>query len=278
MSEQINNALISGVVSLCVSVITFTLGLKAGKNQSDRQRVKDKYRNISVHLNEFLYALQGSDPKKWTDFKKKQINISQSRYIPLLSEMKLNGESIELNKSIISRCEKIEIDLLGYSSKYYNKFNTIQEYIIDILPQYCTTIQKQAINSISTTKETIGIPQQMVSYGIIIIKSELEKTCEILKNKDKYAINFQGKMKDGQGAHYVTIFKDTLVNKTVDSFLIDVHNYFYNNDEEIRKLVQERSLLIKQTEKLIKRVNKRVREPFTFRETFFGGILDIFRI
>lgn len=39
-----DTVLISLITSLIVSLITFTLGVKSGKNQSDRQQLKEFYK------------------------------------------------------------------------------------------------------------------------------------------------------------------------------------------------------------------------------------------
>lgn len=277
MNQQVQNIVISGGVSLVVSLFTFILGLKSGKNQSDRQLYRNKYRSISVHFNEMLNKIQTTNPKKWSDYKSIQIDSNTYQSTPLLTEMKINGELIELNKKIINNSEKLELDLLKYSEKYYNQFDPIKEYIINNLPTYCNSIKIQGNYSISSMDNPIGIPQHAVNYGIIIIKESLDEICYQLRNNEKYGISFQSKSKDGQGYHTVTIFNNTLTNKSVEEFLVETYNYFQENNENIKSLHEERYLLIKRTEKLIKRVNKKVKEPFSFFETFLGAILDIFK-
>ena len=272
MNQQIKNIVISGGVSLFVSSITFILGLKSGKNQSDRQLYRNKYRSINVHLTEMLYRLQTTSPKKWEDYKSIQLGSGVTQYSPLLIEMKLNGESIELNKKIINKSEKIELDLLKYSEKYYNQFGQIKEYIVNNLYKCCNSVKKTG-NSIRTIDNTIGIPQLGVNYGIIIMKKPLDKILYKLRENEKFSISFTS----GQDSSTITIFKNTLTNKTVEQFLLEIYDYFQRNNEDIKNLYQERYLLSKRTEKLIKDVSKRVKEPFSFSETFLGAIIDIFK-
>lgn len=47
-----DTVLISLITSLIVSLITFTLGVKSGKNQSDRQQLKEFYKKMTVHFQE----------------------------------------------------------------------------------------------------------------------------------------------------------------------------------------------------------------------------------
>lgn len=278
MNQQVQNIVISGGVSLIVSLFTFTLGLKSGKNQSDRQLHRNKYRDISVHFNEMLNKLQTTNPKKWSNYKSIQVDLNTYQSMPLLVEMKSNGESIELNKNIIDESEQLELDLLRYAEKYYNQFDKIKEYIISNLSICCNSIKMQGNYLISTMDNPIGIPQHTVNYGIIIMKESLDKICYQLRNNEKYGISFQSKSKDGQGYHTVTIFNNTLKNKTVEGFLLETYNYFQKNDKDIKDLYEERCFLTKRTEKLINKVNKKVKEPFSFIETFFGAIIDIFKI
>lgn len=49
--------LTSFLTSLIVSLVTFVLGLKAGKNQSDRKYLQDLYKKLHVHFRDLKDGL-----------------------------------------------------------------------------------------------------------------------------------------------------------------------------------------------------------------------------
>lgn len=271
MNQQMENILISAGVSLFVSLITFTLGLKAGKNQSDRKSDKDKYREISVHFNDLLRDLKTLNPKKWDDYDSMPTNTG-GEYVPLLKKMKFNGQSIELNKKLIKEAEKLEYDLLYWSSNYYLKLEQIKEHIILEIFNYHdkVSVDKNGNLDIGTS------PNQSIVYinslGIFFYEYEFYKYINNLKDENVYIVNLKGRSKRS----YIGIVKDSLNSISLKEFLMKIFQY-YKNDIEIKKLKQEKDSLLVRTENIIKNVDKRVKEPFTFIETVFGAITDIFK-
>ncbi|HEY8889362.1 MAG TPA: hypothetical protein VIM70_03830 [Clostridium sp.] len=57
-----SNPIITSIItSLIVSTITFILGLRSGKNQSDRPKLKEVYRNLTVHFEKLIFAIGNSE-------------------------------------------------------------------------------------------------------------------------------------------------------------------------------------------------------------------------
>ena len=52
MSQTMQTVLLSLATSLFVSMVTFILGLKSGKNQADRAKLQELYKNIHRHFSE----------------------------------------------------------------------------------------------------------------------------------------------------------------------------------------------------------------------------------
>lgn len=88
--------IVSALTSLLVSLMTFILGLKSGKNQTDRARLQDLYKQLHTHFKEIKNGFITHRYKKWSDYKKIE-SINRIQYLPLVKELdrmhiaKLNG-------------------------------------------------------------------------------------------------------------------------------------------------------------------------------------------
>lgn len=271
MSGSVDSIIASIGTSLIVSSVTFIFGLKSGKNQSDRQMLRSKYRDMSVHFNELLHGIKGTNPKVWTDYK-----LLNNRYSPLMVEKRIKGESIELNQNIVLKCESLETRFLQYSNEYGKQLLKVKDHVINELDRQCSSLVKERDYEISTTKDTIGKSFRQFNYGLFLIDSEINRVIESLENNAIQGVCLNSKT-EGGGNHWVRIYSNSLDNISVEDFFREISDYI-KNDENIIELLKERSELIKEAEKLIKIINKRVKEPFTFLETIVGAVKDIFKI
>ncbi|GKX65805.1 hypothetical protein [Inconstantimicrobium mannanitabidum] len=277
MNDTVKNIITSLSTSLVVSSITFVLGLKSGKNQSDRQILRNKYRDISVHFSNLLDGIKNGNPKKWDDFKLIKTS-SCDRYMPLIEEMKFNGESIELKQDVIDKCEELEFKLLKYADEYQENLEIIKEYLINELENCCSNLIKEKDYAIYTAKDQINKPYINRSYSIFIT-DEIFKN--IITNLENDNLNLQGICFESRdrhnGWHRVTIYKNTLDNIKIEDFLKKINEHL-KNEHSIIELLKEQQQLINETNNIINKINKRVREPFTFLETITGAVVDIFKV
>ena len=126
-----DTVIISLITSLIISLITFTLGVKSGKNQSDRQKLKEFYKNIMIHFQELKYGLDSYNPKTWVHYR--DLN---HKYNPLIKGMVINGDIIEINDRIAIQAEKLEKDVLIAGWKFYEKFQELFDISLEVIGQY----------------------------------------------------------------------------------------------------------------------------------------------
>ena len=89
----------SAITSIIVSLFTFILGLKSGKNQADRALLQDLYKRLYSHFSELETGLKEKRPKRWTDYQCiKESNII--RYYPVVREMERTGDILHVNDKI----------------------------------------------------------------------------------------------------------------------------------------------------------------------------------
>ena len=92
MSQTMQTVLLSLATSLFVSMVTFILGLKSGKNQADRAKLQELYKNIHRHFSELKEALADDCRKLWEHYKK------NDEYLPLIKELESTGDILFIKK------------------------------------------------------------------------------------------------------------------------------------------------------------------------------------
>lgn len=271
-----NNILISLATSLVVSNITFVLGLKAGKNQSDRKELKNKYQNIYIHLKNIEEVIGTVKPKKWSDYeeiKKGDYFI----YAPLLKKMNIEGEELDLNKKLFKKCEKLEQECLKYSYKYYNYFYTIYDICLEVMKSNYEDIYEGNYEICSSNKERSvnRITVYELSLGIFLFDDDFSKyISRIKKEEENYYILFRLKDKDRKELNVYRNSSNISPIEFLEKCKLKIENA---NEINIAELDNERNKLIKRLEKIRGKVGKRAKEPYTFWETLLGAFIDIFK-
>lgn len=68
MSDALRTVLISLGTSLIVSLITFILGLRSGKNQADRQKMQELYKKLYSHFSELKKSIEEDRCRTWESY------------------------------------------------------------------------------------------------------------------------------------------------------------------------------------------------------------------
>ena len=92
MPETEKTILISLFTSIVVSLFTFILGLKSGKNQTDRAMIQDIYKKMYAHFDDLGEHIKRNRPKSWESFKSIKYDMNRTKYFPVVSELKMNGD------------------------------------------------------------------------------------------------------------------------------------------------------------------------------------------
>ena len=68
MSDALKTVLISLGTSLIVSLVTFILGLRSGKNQADRQKLQELYKKLYSHFAELKKSIEEDRCRTWESY------------------------------------------------------------------------------------------------------------------------------------------------------------------------------------------------------------------
>lgn len=115
MSQTWQTVLLSLATSLIVSFLTFVLGLKSGKNQTDRAKLQNLYKNLYSHFSELKESLQYDRPKSWESYKKVERGLYSIEYYPPVKELKRTGDLLFIKKKIADDALSLELQIVSYS-------------------------------------------------------------------------------------------------------------------------------------------------------------------
>jgi hypothetical protein len=267
-------AIITSIItSLFVSLITFVLGLRAGKNQSDRPILKEQYRKLSIHFEKLLAGLEEGIPVRWHNFELIHY-ANRSEYTPLVKNMKKDGTIIDINYKLAKQLEELEIKLLNWGEQYFQFDFRIKEEAVRLLKEMCKEQIIENKNDISTKINRTGFPYSSILYGEILIQDKLKKLKERFKNNTNLGLCLDLNNKGSH--HWVYIFPNDLKESNVIDYLERLHKISINISG-VSKSLSDRDKLREQTNRIVKKVHRRTRDPHTFWETFGKALIDVFR-
>lgn len=269
-----NTVFVSILTSLLVSLITFTLGMKSGKNQADRQRLKELYKNITVHFQNLKKGLESHTPKTWRSFSDKTGNSD-----PLVKRMIKNGDIIEINGKISKRAEETEKQALALGWRFYDIYKDLHAISIETIKKHATIHHEPTGNNYCTKKSEskIGRPYWQCGFGILLDKKLIDEKISYLNNSPNNGFNFEH-TENGRILYSVTIYPDDLTDISIKDLLYEINSTSIEKIENASSLLKQKEEICKDINKIIKKSMRRARDPHTFIETIGGAFLDIFKI
>lgn len=277
MGVQWKTVLVSIFSSLFVSMTTFTLGLRAGKNQADRIKLKELYRDISVHFREIEERLLSNIPKQWRNYNLKH-TLTSSYYLPLVRKMKEDGTLLEIKPKLADILEKCEIDCLNFGNRYQGFMEEIREITIELAKEYAINPLIGQDFDIKTKEFVMGKQYKSASryFGVFCDKNNVDNLCNLLNSDSEIVLMFE-LIRDGNKFYRLTMHEGTLNNMSLSDFVYLVYNKV-STLNQMDEIINEKQILLNRLKRVIKQVEKRAREPHTFFETVWMSFTDIFKI
>lgn len=267
----INNIVVSILTSLIVSLITFTLGMKSGKNQADRQRLKELYKNITVHFQNIKLGLESCKPKTWSNYTERKGESN-----PLIKRMVVNGDIIEINNNIAKRAEKIEKESLVLGWRLYDNYKNIYGISIDIIKKYVPLHYERNGNNYCTKKpdNSTGRSFREIELGVLLDKNIINE--KLSSSNENIGFNFKHNQ-DGKILYSITIYPEDLMNISIKDLLYEINDAIFDNVENMSDLIKQKKDICRDISKIIKITRRRAKDPHTFIETIGGAFIDIFK-
>ena len=271
-----NTVVTSILTSAVVSLFTFVLGLKSGKNQADRAFLQGLYKQLYAHFSEIEAGIKEKRPKKWEDYKSIQKG-NRIQYYPLVKEMERTGDILYLKKGIANQSVQLELDCLNYRWNLDQLCEKVHEHIIHSPELFKDELVDESYDKKSNPMKKVGTANltgcrtyHNCAYGVLLDKEKLIKHLNARDaSEGKYAINFS--MKGNPPKREFIIYPNSLAvdNETFANRIVEYA------DGEFDSATVEKELL-KRILKIKKKLVKRAKNPTGFWETFVGAFIDIF--
>lgn len=280
LSQTLQTVLLSLATSLIVSIITFILGLKSGKNQTDRAKLQGIYKQLHSHFEELKEALLHDSPKTWTAYKKIERGMYSAEFFPPVKEMKRNGELLFIKKKIADNTLELETALMNYASNLKHHIPELHAALISDLSLYKEgyTFKKYSSNKNETSHFEAANPTKCNSfrpqnYNKLFNRADITELFNCLNGDSPCAVEFSL----GNPIEYSFKLYPESLTVTVDEYTKRIIENLERNISEYADLCNQKQTLIAQIDKLNKKIERRVREPISFWETIFGAFADMFR-
>lgn len=267
--------IVSLLTSLIVSLVTFILGLKSGKNQSDREKVQGLYKKLYSHFNEIAIGIVEGKPKEWTDFECKD-SLHRVEYFPLVKKLDLEGELIYIKDRIASLSKQLELDCLAYPCKCSQLVEKFEETLKESSGLFCGELQLENERMIAykTTNPNGVKTYQYVNYYLLFDKEKRDETLRRFFERNDCAFVFS--TRGNPAKHSLTIYPGGIIDDA--NTAIQLVDSICQSTDGYSELCRNRNQLQKRLKKIKKVTAKRAREPFTFWETIGGAFADMFKI
>ena len=281
-SVNLMTILISLGSSIIVSLFTFILGLKAGKNQNDRQILKNHYRDLYVHFKKLFEGIEFNNPLNWSNFKYERIDDKRSFVATPLITKERSGDSVELDSTLIQELIKEERQSLKYGYEFSQTMITIENIIISCFEKQIDLNRYKEENTKEWSIFLNRRPPNGIPYHPILLESVL-----FLRQENKQML--LDKIKDTSELEwsYLSIripIRDKKKEISIEFPLLNNINELINHiydivlkEDKVIKLLKEKNERMKNLIKLKKKIVKRVKEPHTFFNTLGNSFLDIIR-
>lgn len=281
MSPTLQTVLLSLATSLIVSLVTFILGLKSGKNQTDRAKLQNLYKNLYSHFSDLKESLQRNRPKSWESYKKVERGLYSVEYYPLVKELKRSGDILFLKKKIADEALDLEMQVMNYSYDLKRHIPEIHTALISDMGMYTAgyTFKKYQRNDNETAHFETANPNGCNSfwpqnYRVLYNREEALKLFQQMQENATTAIEFTD---GGNPINYSAKIYPGGFTVSASDYAEWLFSTLEKNVAGYTELCNRKKALILRIDKLNKKLERKAKEPVSFWETLFGAFVDMFR-
>jgi hypothetical protein len=251
----------SAVVSIAISVFVFIIGVRIGKERTDRKVMREKYQELFQHFKVLASSIEAKKLKTWRDYP-----LAGDSYSPLVRAYLNDGTLNLFPKGIRTRMLDLETDTLVVSSK------VVQEALTKIAPRLETEVTS-ALKKEAPTQGPKRIRELSTLKLALMTDSEFEELKASMADEPETYMSVNTSEERGKVRNrYVR--SDILKSGDLASF-ID-HLKAVVAEEKTEDYSAFKSLEDRLTD-MIALLGERVRDPHPLRETVGATISDIFR-
>lgn len=262
-------------------MVTFVLGLRSGKNQADRAKLQNVYRDLYSHFSDLKDGLKRNRPKVWTDYKKIERGLYSTEYYPPVKELKRSGDILFLKRKVADEALELEMQIMNYSSELSSHIPEIHEAIISDLRTYKEgyTFKKYSGGTSETSHFETANPDGCnsfwpMNYRILYDKEETLRLFQEMADDPSTAIRFTA---GGNPTAYSAEIYLAGIAVSISEYVEYLFSALEKNVMGYNELCVRKKTLMCKIDKLNKKLAKKAKEPVGFWETIFGAFADMFR-
>lgn len=262
--------IINSIVSLLLSFIMFSFGIRSGKERTERLKLRDKYREMYSTLNRFHSGITDNKPLNWRHFS----DSRNTNFKPFFAEMVKQGEHLELYKKIFPSIVDLEKECLRYGWNYKEFSASSGDFVISVLEK-CGIPMKKETYSVKTMIDK-GDNKGGSYFEINPVTLLSEYKCEeYLKRATSNNIGISFKFNDQSTVCY------SIEIRSCDMKHIDLSHIFKELIETLEnnkpEFLNQKDHILKELDKKMKSIGKLTQEPHPFWNTFANTFKDLFR-
>lgn len=262
--ESLPWQIIVGVlVSAVLSFGGFVIGVRAGKDNSDRSALRDQYKLIFAHFRELAEAIDSGVPKQWSDFTR-----TPNGYAPLIRAMARDGSIHALPQSLAGELEEAEKTIL-HAAWEWNKF--VEDTLID---RAKAVFAKHVKNPNLTVSGTSYRPLQITKIAQMD-DAEIEDFLRHYSDEKELSFRLEIALERGKTTT-LRAHPHEMNDSDIPSLVSELHSAIANSNdskERTSKLLESQKLVVALKEKIATRIN----EPHPFWQTVKQAFRDPFR-
>ncbi|MGN7942861.1 hypothetical protein [Metabacillus sp. 22489] len=266
---------VNSAISLFLSFIMFSLGLRAGKERTDRKEVREKYRNLTIYFDEILKGFKDNVPKKWSDFYVKEVLT--------VRELDEKNELLELNYRLIKRLLHIELDSLKFGHVlYHDEAPKIGDILQDSLKEHDIEVKDGSYEYYTPGKiepkpgRSIVLIQVNQLQWIFKDKSILEAINRNYDQNNVFYLDCRINTNKPNDKSNIKIYSTDFTKEQMIDFVDTVFKNVEQNIDII-DIYNKQSKLLKENQKIVKLLKKKTKEPYPFWNTVGNSITDLFK-
>lgn len=280
MDETMKTILISLGTSLIVSLVTFVLGLKSGKNQTDRTKLQELYKQLYSHFSDLEKSIKDNRCRTWENYEH-VTKGNVTTYIPPVRKLEMSGDLIFLKRKIAEKAVFLERKVMGFGSKYDQAAAKIHSILLNnlfLLKEGYTfeeyTGYRGQKNHIKSANPSDCKTYRQYSYRDLYDQQKLNEILQELESDGNCSAEFSTK---GNPPDYSFCLFPGGLAVSANEFSSTLDKCFREKIEGYADAEVEKKLILRDIVRIKKQLRKRAKEPFTFWETFFGAFADLFR-
>ncbi len=263
LGQQITIALIvSAFTSLIVSILSFSIGIRVGKERIDRVALREIYKSLYQHFGDIEKSLLSGNPKQWDHYPLKGNN-----YVPVAKEMKISGELAMLPETLARQIQEHEEKVLNCTWTFKSHIES------KVLPIFKEFIRENVSRSDAPINGASYIP---LKIGALVLDNgkALEEAQARLDDTVR-GVGIETSLDRSKSAT-IYIYPEKLNSGTVGELLPKL-SAVINSVDGTRTLSDDIQSHHAKLQELLAIIASRVNDPHPFGETIKRSIPDLLK-